>query len=88
MRNPQTGARCLTIKQRTQHFWLCDLNNQRTIRKSRYADDAVTRNAGRCRIRSGHGSENLSGLKRPTTSLILGHGEPVVSMIRDLNRNP
>lgn len=57
-------------------------------RTYRTPDDAVTWNADRCRMRSGHGSENLNCCRRPTTSLVLRHGKPVVSMIRNLKRKP
>ena len=54
----------------------------------RILDDQATWNEDRCRVRSGHGPENLSCLRRLAIGLILGRGKPVAPTIRDLNRNP
>ncbi len=51
-------------------------------------DDAATWNEDKCRVRSGHGPENLSCLRRLAIGLILGRNKPVRPTIEKLNRNP
>ena len=47
--------------------WSCE-------RAHRILDDTATWNEDRCRVRSGHGPENLSCLRRLAIGLILGRG--------------
>ena len=73
------GAEALLAFNRAH--WSCE-------RVHRILDDAATWNEDRCRVRSGHGPENLSCLRRLAIGLILGRGKPVAPTIRELNRNP
>ena len=61
--------------------WSCE-------RVHRILDDAATWNEDGCRVRSGHGPENLTCLRRLAIGLVLGRGRPVAPTIRELNRNP
>lgn len=74
------GAEALLAFNRAH--WSCE------NRVHRILDDQATWNEDRCRVRSGHGPENLSCLRRLAIGLILGRGRPVAPTIRNLNRNP
>ncbi len=57
-------------------------------RVHRILDDQATWNGDRCRVRGGHGPENLGCLRRLAIGPIPGRGRPVAPPVRDLNRNP
>lgn len=59
-------------------LWSCE-------RVHRILDDAATWNEDRCRVRSGHGPENLTCLRRLAFGLVLGRGKSVAPTIRNLN---
>ena len=77
---PETaGAEAILAFNRAH--WSCE-------RVHRILDDAATWNEDGCRVRSGHGPENLTCLRRLAIGLVLGRGRPVAPTIRELNRNP
>ena len=78
---PETaGAEAILAFNRAH--WSCE------NRVHRILDDPATWNEDKCRVRSGHGPENLSCLRRLAISLILARGKPVAPTIRELDRNP
>ena len=77
---PETAGAEALLKPSRGH-WSCE-------RVHRIPADAATWHEDGCRVRSGHGPENLSCLRRLAVGLIIGRGRPVAPTLRQLARNP
>ena len=66
---PETAGAEALLRLNRGH-WSCE-------RVHRILDDTAMWNEDRCRVRSGHGPENLSCLRRLAIGLIIGRGRPV-----------
>ena len=51
-------------------------------------DDGDAWNEDKCRIRTGHGPENMTRLRRFAIGVIKSHGKPVTATLRKLHRSP
>ena len=54
----------------------------------RILDDSDNWNEDNSRIRTGHGPENMTGLRRFAIGVIKMHGKPVAATVRKLHRTP
>ena len=54
----------------------------------RILDDADAWNEDNCRIRTGHGPQNMTRLRRFAIAVIKTHGKPVAATVRKLHRTP
>ena len=54
----------------------------------RILDDGDAWNEDKCRIRTGHGPENMTRLRRFAIGVIKSHGKPVTATLRKLHRSP
>ena len=71
---------------------LCPCADQESIKNDQFRghtlDDSDNWNEDNSRIRTGHGPENMTGLRRFAIGVIKMHGKPVAATVRKLHRTP